>query len=520
MNTSQTSDKAMMIRMSKIYKSFGHLVALNNVDFSVRLGEIHGLLGENGAGKSTLMNILYGLYRADRGELYISEEEVTLSSPADSIKYGVGMVHQASTLVPSYTAVENIVIGASERRLDFDKSRRRIEAICENFGFNFPFHTKVELLSVGIRQKIEIVRSLYRNARILILDEPTTSLVESEFEQLRESLRTLAASGITCVFITHKIREVLDTCDRATVLRKGNLEGTVEIAATTKEQLVSMMFIEKNIAITDSALPVVTTQPMQRSQSPVCELNGVSVGGQEKSAGLRGVSLSIYSGEILGIAGVSGSGQKELAKALIDPLAIEEGDILLKGQSIRELNTLQVFKLGIAYTPEDRIKEAILPDGNLTQNVLLPHFSERQFSIRGVFTNWSKAMEKTKEVINAFDVVALNEKTICRKLSGGNIQKVVLGRALLNPVEILVVDNPCSGLDIATVELILNKLVNLRDSGKAVLWINEDLDELMLCCDRIGVMYNGELVDVVGKRDFDKYTIGYLMTGGRMPGER
>jgi simple sugar transport system ATP-binding protein len=480
----QTFDKAAMIKMSRIYKCFGHLVALDNVNFSVREGEIHGLLGENGAGKSTLMNILYGLYKADRGEVFIGGEKITLNSPADSIKYGVGMVHQASTLVPSYTAAENIVIGADERKLDFDKTTKKIEAICEDFGFGFPLHTKVELLSVGIRQKIEIVRSLYKNARILILDEPTTSLVESEFEQLRKSLRTLAASGISCVFITHKIREVLDTCDRATVLRKGNLEGTVEIADTTKEQLVSMMFIEKNIAITDSALPVVVTRPAHRSDKPVCELTRVSVRGQEKSAGLHHLSLRIYGGEILGIAGVSGSGQKELARSLIQPSIIEEGEI-----------------------------------GTLTQNVLLPHFSERQFSIRSVFINWTKAAEKTREVMKAFNVAAPSERTIYRRLSGGNIQKVVLGRALMNPIELLIVDNPCSGLDIATVEVILNKLVELRDSGKAVLWINEDLDELILCCDRIGAMYNGELVGVVERKDFNKYIIGDLMTGGRIPGE-
>jgi simple sugar transport system ATP-binding protein len=515
----QTFDKAAMIKMSRIYKCFGHLVALDNVNFSVREGEIHGLLGENGAGKSTLMNILYGLYKADRGEVFIGGEKITLNSPADSIKYGVGMVHQASTLVPSYTAAENIVIGADERKLDFDKTTKKIEAICEDFGFGFPLHTKVELLSVGIRQKIEIVRSLYKNARILILDEPTTSLVESEFEQLRKSLRTLAASGISCVFITHKIREVLDTCDRATVLRKGNLEGTVEIADTTKEQLVSMMFIEKNIAITDSALPVVVTRPAHRSDKPVCELTRVSVRGQEKSAGLHHLSLRIYGGEILGIAGVSGSGQKELARSLIQPSIIEEGEILLKGQSIRNMSTLEVFKHGIAYTPEDRTKEAILPDGTLTQNVLLPHFSERQFSIRSVFINWTKAAEKTREVMKAFNVAAPSERTIYRRLSGGNIQKVVLGRALMNPIELLIVDNPCSGLDIATVEVILNKLVELRDSGKAVLWINEDLDELILCCDRIGAMYNGELVGVVERKDFNKYIIGDLMTGGRIPGE-
>jgi simple sugar transport system ATP-binding protein len=241
---------------------------------------------------------------------------------------------------------------------------------------------------------------------------------------------------------------------------------------------------------------------------------GVHVRGEEKSIGLSNCSIKVYGGEILGIAGVSGSGQKELTRSLIDPSVIERGDVLIKGLSIKGCKTKEVFKRGVAYTPEDRIKEAILPGGTLTQNVLLPHFSEKLFTLYNVFIKWKVAALKTRELLNNFDVKAPNEKTICRRLSGGNIQKIVLGRALMHTVDLLIVDNPCSGLDIATVELILNKLVEIRNSGKAVLWINEDLDELLLCCDRIGVIYNGDLVGVIERNDFDKYLIGELMTGG------
>ncbi len=505
----------LVVEMSDIRKSFGGMVALNDVSFSLREGEIHGLLGENGAGKSTLMNVLYGLYRQDSGTVRINGEQTHFTSPADSIRSGIGMVHQVSTLVPSYTAVENIIIGSRESALDLEKHTQKIENVCQEFGFDIPLRTKVEHLSVGVRQKIEIVRALYKNANILILDEPTTSLVESEFDQLKKSLRSMSERGISSIFITHKIREVRDVCDRATVLRKGHLEGTVCLKSTTKEELVSLMFMEKNITITDSALPLIHSRPLQRSETPVCELSGVRVKGKEKGSGLRGLSLKIYGGEILGVAGVSGNGQKELSEAIINPASLIDGDILLKGRSITTSTTCEVFRSGVAYTPEDRMRESILPEGSLVQNLMLAHFSERQFHAQRVFLNWPKAAQKTREIISAFDVRAQSEKAICRRLSGGNIQKIVLGRALVNPVDLLIVDNPCSGLDIATVELILNKLVDIRNAGKAVLWINEDLDELMLCSDRIAVLYNGELVGEIEKKEFDKRLLGEMMTGGR-----
>lgn len=504
----------LAVQMSETRKTFGRLVALNDVSFAVREGEIHGLLGENGAGKSTLMNILYGLYRQDSGTIRINGQPAHFSSPADSIRSGIGMVHQASTLVPSYTAIENIIIGSAERAFDLEKHARKIEKVCQDFGFDIPLRTRVGTLSVGTRQKIEIVRALYRDARILILDEPTTSLVESEFDQLKRSLRSMSTRGISCIFITHKIREVRDICDRATVLRKGNVEGTVGIKDSTKEELVSLMFMEKSITITDSALPLINSQPLERTEKPICELRDLLVKGKEKSSGLRRLSLKIYGGEILGIAGVSGNGQKELSEAIVNPGTLSAGDILFRGESIKGRTICEVFQKGVAYTPEDRMREAILPEGSLVQNLILAHFSEKQFHSQRIFIHWGKAAEKTRQLIRTYEVKAANEKAVCRRLSGGNIQKIVLGRALLNPVDLLIVDNPCSGLDIATVELILNKLVELRNARKAVLWINEDLDELMLCCDRIGVLFGGELVGEVEKKDFDKYRIGEMMTGG------
>jgi simple sugar transport system ATP-binding protein len=502
-----------VISTRKLRKTFGRLVALNDVDFSVQGREIHGLLGENGAGKSTLMNILYGLYQPTKGDLFINEKAVRFDRPSDSIKHGIGMVHQYSTLVPSFTATENTILGTADRSFDLAEASKRIQSLADGYGFDFPMDVRVGELSVGVRQKIEIVRALYKKARILILDEPTTSLTQTEFEQLKDSLKALVAGGITCIFITHKIREVLETCDRVTVLRKGNLEGVASIGEANKEQLVKLMFSDQNIQVTDSALPDVRTSRMDRSEAPICEMTDVVIEGKGRSPGLRGVCLRIYGGEILGIAGVTGNGQKELAEGIINPSSLVGGDILLNGKSIKNLSTVEVFQQRVAYIPEDRMKEAILPEGSLTKNLFLSLFSDRQFRKKGVFVDWAKTAQRTRDVISEFKIHAPSEKTEIRRLSGGNIQKAVLGRALINPIDLLVAHNPCSGLDVSTVELILKKLVDLRNRGKAVLWINEDLEELMLCSDRIGVVYDGRICGVFARKEFDKIRIASLMTG-------
>lgn len=506
--------KPALIFMQKVRKIFGDLVALNDVDFSVEEGEVHGLLGENGAGKSTLMNILYGLYQPTSGDIFIGGDKMEFSSPADSIKHGVGMIHQISTLVPTYTAVENIILGTPSRSFDLKKEESNILNICEKYGFSFPLQSEVGQLPMGVRQKIEIVRALYRRAKVLILDEPTTCLVESEFDQLKNSLRHLAEKGIACVFISHKIREVREVCQRATILRSGRVEGVVNIADSTKDELVKMMFSEKNIEISDSALPIIKVKPSRLSEKPVCRIRDIYVKSRGKSSGLNGFSLEIYGGEIVGVAGVSGNGQKELAASIIKPSIIDSGEVIINGRNTADCSTLDIFKQGVGFIPEDRIKEAILPEASLVANLILPHFSEKQFRSHKLFINWSRAATKTGEIISDFNVATPGIKTEINRLSGGNIQKIILGRTLMNPVELLLAFNPCSGLDISTVQVILNKLVEIRDAGQAVLWINEDLDELMICSDRIAVIYNGEMKGVLPRHEFDKYAIANLMTGG------
>ena len=505
-----------LVELKNIRKVFGKTIALDNVNFSVKKREIHGLLGENGAGKSTLMNILYGLYSPDQGEIYLDNKKVKIHSPHDSINLGVGMVHQVSTLVPEFTAIENIILGTSGNKFKFStkKEKEKIRKMMKEFGLIFPLDVKTKELSSGIKQKIEIVRALYRDAQLLILDEPTTSLVESEFRQLLKSLKLLVKKGLTVIFITHKIKEIMEACDSVTVLRKGKVQDTIEKKKLNKEKLVKLMFMEKDIEVTENALPKVELPPIERSKKPICVVKNIEVKGREKNLGLRNISFNIYGGEILGVASVSGNGEKELANVMINPSFLNHGDILINGESIKNLPTTSVFGKGISYVPEDRLKDGVLPEGSIEQNILLGHQEEKRFLKRNIFIDWCDVKKAARKVIQDYNVNTPSEKLEIQRLSGGNIQKVILGRALVNPVNFLVAHNPTSGLDVSTVEFIFNKLVEIRNNGGAVLWINEDLDELIILSDRIAVLHKGELKGIFKRSKFDKYKIGLLMIGG------
>lgn len=505
-----------IVELHGVSKRFGEVHALDSVDFSARKGEIHGLLGENGAGKSTLMKILYGLYMPDEGTIRVKGREVRITSPFDSIRIGIGMVHQVSTLVPEFTAIENIIMGTDGDTwsLPMDRERTKIHGLAETYGLPFPLDSKVVELSAGIKQKIEIVRALYRGAQLLILDEPTTSLVESEFQQLLESLRALVTSGVTVIFITHKIREVMLACQTATVLRKGKIQGELRHDEMTQERLVKLMFMEKDIAVNEAALPTVEVPIVERSAAAVLQLRNVSVPGGEESPGLRGVSLDVFGGEILGIAGVSGNGEKEIAEVVVNPSMATGGDILVEGKSIMGLSTLDVFARGVFYTPEDRISEGILNEGSITENILLGHHAEKRFLTGTSFVAWKAVHAAAEKAVVDYNIYTPSVDLVIRRLSGGNIQKAIIARAFVSDPRLLVTHNPTSGLDISTVEFIFNRLVEVRSDGAAVLWVNEDLDELMIVSDRIAVLHKGEIRGVFKRGEFDKYRIGLLMLGG------
>jgi general nucleoside transport system ATP-binding protein len=506
----------LIVELRGVSKRFGEVRALDDVDFTAQKGEIHGLLGENGAGKSTLMKILYGLYSQDEGTVSINGKETRISSPYDSIQNGIGMVHQVSTLVGEFTAVENIIMGTDgdSFSLHLDRERKKIRALSEKFGLPFPLDSKVVEQSAGIKQKIEIVRALYHGASLLILDEPTTSLVESEFQQLLVSLQALVENGVTVIFITHKIREVMVACHAATVLRKGKVQGVLGHDEMSQEKLVKLMFMEKDIAVNESALPTVEIPASRLSDKPVLELVNVRVAGGEESPGLKGVSLQVFGGEIVGVAGVSGNGEKEIAEVVVNPLKATGGDILVKGESVMGMSTLDVFARGVFYTPEDRISEGILNEGSITENILLGHHAEKRFLSRKVFVAWDEVRRAATKAVEDYNIYTPSIDLNVRRLSGGNIQKAIIARAFASNPSLLVTHNPTSGLDISTVEFIFNQLVQTRCEGAAVLWVNEDLDELMVVSDRIAVLHGGEVKGVFNRDEFDKYKIGLLMLGG------
>lgn len=508
--------REVIVHCRKIRKAFGEVIALDDADLLVYRGEIHGLLGENGAGKSTLMNILYGLYTPDAGSIFLRGQNVKFSSPLDSIRLGIGMVHQVSTLVDDFTAVENIILGTRGQKyaLPLARERKSIARLAADFGLPFALDVKTRELPAGVKQKIEIVRALYRGATLLILDEPTTSLVESEFQQLLASLQVFVARGVTVIFITHKIREIMEACGTVTVLRKGRVQATLANQEMSKEKLVKLMFMEKNIRVTESALPGVYPPPLRRSPAPVLEAINLVTRGGESSPGLNEVSFRVYGGEIFGVAAVSGNGEKEIARCMIRPDRLDGGDILIDGQSIRGCSTLEVFSRGLFYTPEDRIGEGILNEGSIKENILLGHHAEARFLKKFRLLDWKEAGRAARRAITEYTIHTPDEELPIRRLSGGNIQKTIMARAFVSPLRVLVTHNPTSGLDIFTVEFIFRKLIDLRGRQGAVLWVNEDLDELMIVCDRIAVLHRGELKKIFSREEFDKYTIGLMMIGG------
>lgn len=505
-----------LVAFSHVTKEFGSLKALDDVSLEIKKGQIHGLLGENGAGKTCLMKILYGLYQPTSGDISFKGQPVKIKKPQDAIDNGIAMVHQISSLVSEFTAVENIIMGTYGEKfvLPIDRERSKIKELSESLGFSFPLDTKIKELSAGVKQKIEIVRSLYRGAALLILDEPTTALVEKEFEQLLVTLRSLVKSGVTVVFITHKMREVMAACDCVTVLRKGRIQGNLDIGEMSKEKLVKLMFTEKDIDITDSALPEVNLPEAMLTSRPVLKFKKISSLGSDENAGLKEVSFEVYGGEIFGVASIAGNGEHEIASCIIDPQHFTQGDILFEGQSIRNFSTRDVLEYGVGYTPEDRTADGMLTGGSIRDNIILGHQREPLFCKLKTFMNWASAAKVARSAINEYTIAAANEMMDIARLSGGNAQRVILARALLNQVKLLVTHNPTMGLDISSVEFIFDKLINIRSKGGAVLWINADLDELLIVSDRIGVFYNGELKEIFTRSQFDKYKIGAKMIGG------
>jgi simple sugar transport system ATP-binding protein len=488
------------IELKGITKRFGQLVANRQIDFCLLPGEVHALLGENGAGKTTLMRILYGLYSADEGQICVNGREVEIKSPKDAIRYGIGMVTQHFTLVPTLTVTENVVLGFTRGfRLDMPQLQKKVAASASQFGIELTPDALVRHLSVGERQKVEILKSLYRNARVLILDEPTAVLVPQEVQVLFETLERLKQEGMSIVFISHKLNEVMAISDQITVLRDGRAVGTVEKASTTQVELARMMVGRETFGVVRQG---------KYAQGEALRIENLSALGEKGLPALKNIDLEVQQGEILGIAGVSGNGQTELSQVLSGTRKPNAGKILIGEQDLAGATPAQFSAARVGRIPEDR-HSGIVAELNVAENLALE--SLNKFVKRG-FLDGKSIQENAVQLIAEYQIKASPTDRI-RTLSGGNIQKVLLARALANNPHIVIASQPTRGLDVGATEYVRTKLLEQRNAGAAVLLISEDLDEVMSLSDRIAVIYEGRLMGVIHAQEANIEQLGLMMSG-------
>jgi simple sugar transport system ATP-binding protein len=488
-----------------VTKRFHQVVANDAISFDVRLGEIHCLLGENGAGKSTLAECLYGFYQPEEGQIVVEGKPVSIKSPADAIQFGIGMVHQHFVLVPTFTALENIVIGteATGAILNLQTAESSILAICNRYGVDLDLSAKIWQLPVGQQQWVEILKALYAGARLLIMDEPTAVLTPQESKRLFEIFRSMTDEGMSVILISHKLNEVLQS-DRVTVLRKGKKVATVTTSETTKKELVNMMVgrdVEVRIA-----------RDHQEPGTTVLDVSGLRALNDRGQEALRGVDLKIRRGEIVGIAGVAGNGQKELFEALIGVRKVIAGQITVDGTTITNKPPHEIGEHGIAYIPDDRFAEGLIPDFSIADNMILGAQRDPPFAANGIL-NFSRISNAAKEAIRGFNIVAPSEKTVARTLSGGNAQKVIVAREFAQSTSVILANQPSRGLDVGVIEYMHQRLLEKRQSGFGILMASEELDELLSLADRIIVIFKGQIVGEFSSEAADVEEIGLLMAG-------
>jgi ABC-type uncharacterized transport system ATPase subunit len=506
-----------VLEMKGVRKSFGTVLALDDVSLQLYSKEIHGLLGGNGAGKTTLMNVLYGLYKPDAGEVHLHGEKVEIQSPKDAIRYGIGMVHQHFLQVDSFTVTQNIVLGTSLKNkftLNLDQEEQRVKDLSERFGLEVNPSSLIEELPMGIRQRVEILKALYRGVEILILDEPTTSLIPQEVDSLFRSLRVMVEEGMSVVFITHKLREVLSVCDRISVLREGRNVLSLPRDEAFEEALVKGMVgegldIEKSLLFSDTGLG---QEALDVGQEPVLRVEGLRVVGEADNPLVNDCSFQIREKEILGIAGVAGNGQQELAESLIGIRPVAGGHVWIEDTSVADMGTRDLLELGVTYIPEDRWQDGFLPTANVAQNLILGYHRQEPYC-KGRFLDWNAIFQAARELIYEYNIMTPSAGEVAANLSGGNIQRLMLARAFSRPARLLVAHNPTRGLDISSMEFVYSKLLERKEQGMATLLLSDDLDELLLLCDRIATIYRGQIVGILERSEFDKYEIGRMMSG-------
>ncbi|HEY3247645.1 MAG TPA: ABC transporter ATP-binding protein [bacterium] len=501
------------IELAGITKRFPGVVANNAIDLAVREGEIHALVGENGAGKSTLMRILYGLYQPDAGSIRVRGEPVVIEGPSKALALGIGMVHQHFMLIPRFSVAENVILGSepvrSFGRLRMREAQREVAALCAQYGFALDPAAEVSTLSVGEQQRVEIIKVLYRGAELLILDEPTAVLVPQEIDELFANLRKLREQGKTIIFISHMLEEVLAISDRTTVLRRGQVIGTVDTAMTTKAQLAEMMVGRPVLLQLDH--PDVPRGPVR------LEATNLSVPGRGAKDAVHRVSLAVHAGEIYGIAGVEGNGQTELVEAMVGLRTVSAGALVIDGRDVTHATARAIRLLGVAHIPEDRHRRGLVLPMAVWENVILGHHNRAQFS-SGIMVNQREAKTFTAERVQEFDIRVSSIDLPVLALSGGNQQKVIVAREFSFAPTVLVAAQPTRGLDIGATEFVERQLLAAKANGLAVLLVSANLEEVLSLSDRIGVMYGGELVADFQRGEATPAELGLYMTGTKRQG--
>jgi ABC-type uncharacterized transport system ATPase subunit len=502
-------DDAPVLELRGITKQFPGVLANDHIDFDLRRGEVHALLGENGAGKSTLMSILYGLYTADSGEILMNGLPVAINSPRDAIELGVGMVHQHFMLIPVMTVTENIVLAQEPKHagvlLDYDAARERVRELSKSFGLAVDPDARIERITVGQQQRVEILKALYRGAEILILDEPTAVLTPPEARELFEIIDELKAQGKSIVFITHKLNEVLEVADRISVLRRGKLVETISREGASEAGLARSM-------VGREVLLRVQKKPAQPGE-PLLEVDDLVVRDDRGLEAVRGVSFDVRLGEIVGVAGVDGNGQSELIDAIAGLRSVSGGKIMVGGEDLTRATARVALDAGVGHIPEDRHRRGLVLDFNLAENLALHDYAKEPFSHLG-WVNPRRWFRWARGVLREFDVRGGGPATRGGSLSGGNQQKVVLAREISRNPSVLIAAQPTRGLDVGAIEFVHRRLVEQRDAGKAVLLVSLELEEVLSLSDRILVLYEGEIVAEFPP-DVSEEEIGMAMIGGR-----